>query len=128
MTDTPLKKVNLQEKFSQISDHWNPRVVGEWSGQQVKLAKFKGQFDWHFHENEDEVFLVVRGVMRMGLRDPDEREVLVEEGEFLIVPKGVHHCPAAHTEETWVMMLEPATTLNTGNLQNERTRNTLEHL
>lgn len=125
---SPLEKVNLKEKFSQIPDFWNPRVVGEMEGQQVKLAKFQGAFDWHFHEHEDELFLVVQGTLRMGLRDPEERELLLETGEFLIVPKGVYHRPASGTEEAWVMMFEPSTTLNTGNIKNERTRTELERL
>lgn len=123
-----LEKVNLDEKFSLFDDAWNPRVVGELEGQLVKLAKFRGEFEWHFHEKEDELFLVVRGAMLMGLRDPDERELIVGEGEFLIVPRGVQHRPAAAGEETWVMLLEPASTLNTGNVRSERTREELERL
>lgn len=116
----PLTKVNLEEKFSLFEDAWKPYVVGELGVQQVKLAKFRGDFDWHFHEHEDELFLVVKGVLRMGLRDPEERDVEVQVGEFLIVPRGVEHRPAGG-DEAWILMLEPSTTLNTGNLQNERT-------
>ncbi len=128
MTASNIQKVSLAEKFAAISDFWNPRVVGEVSGHQVKLAKFQGEFDWHHHEQEDELFLVVRGELSLGLRDPDEREVRLSEGELLIVPRGTPHRPAAVTPETWVMMLEPGSTLNTGNLNNERTRAELERL
>ncbi|SMB92361.1 cupin domain-containing protein [Deinococcus hopiensis] len=118
----PLNVISLAQKFALIGDHWNPRVVGELGDQYVKLAKFAGEFMWHHHEKEDELFLVVRGQMRMGLRDPDEREVIVGEGEILIVPRGVEHRPAAVGEEAWILMLEPKTTLNTGAERNERTR------
>lgn len=121
----PLNVISLAQKFALIEDHWNPRIVGELGDQYVKLAKFAGEFMWHHHENEDELFLVVRGQMRMGLRDPGEREVIVDEGEILIVPRGVEHRPAAVGEETWILMLEPKTTLNTGSERNERTREEL---
>ena len=124
----PLRKVNLAEKFNLFHDAWNPRVVGELGDQLVKLAKFQGEFVWHQHEHEDELFLVVRGTLRMGLRDPLERELLVSEGEFVIVPRGVEHRPAAEGDEAWIMMLEPRTTLNTGNVRDERTRDHLERL
>ncbi|AFZ68078.1 cupin domain-containing protein [Deinococcus peraridilitoris] len=124
----PLRKVSLAEKFALFDDAWNPRVVGAWDGQQVKLAKFRGEFIWHHHEHEDEVFFVVRGAVRMGLRDPEERDMLLQEGELLIVPRGVEHKPAAEGEEAWVMMLESAGTLNTGNVRGERTRDTLERI
>jgi mannose-6-phosphate isomerase-like protein (cupin superfamily) len=123
-----LEKANLLEKFSHIPDYWNPRVVGELNGQYVKLAKFKGQFDWHFHVNEDELFWVVKGQMGMGLRDPNERSVTVDEGEILIVPRGVEHRPSAITDEAWIVMFEPMSTLNTGNLRNEKTKEKLEQL
>ncbi|GGK37703.1 mannose-6-phosphate isomerase [Deinococcus malanensis] len=122
---TAPKTVNLNEKFGLFTEQWSPKIVGELNGQQVRLARFGGEFIWHSHEHEDELFLVVRGVMRMELRDRTE---LVREGEFLIVPRGVEHKPAAETEEAWVMMLEPAGTVNTGQVQSERTVTDLERL
>lgn len=112
-----IDKVNLTEKFSLFHDHWKPKVVGELNDSFVKLVKVKGEFVWHHHEMEDELFLVVKGRLRMRFRD---REVTVEEGEFIIVPHGVEHFPVAD-EETHILLLEPKTTLNTGNLRNERT-------
>ncbi|SIR09028.1 cupin domain-containing protein [Pontibacter lucknowensis] len=120
-----IEKVNLAEKFALIPDHWNPRIAGELNGQQVKLAKFKGAFDWHHHEHEDELFLVVKGSFDMEFRD---RTVTVRPGEFLIVPRGVEHRPVAH-DEAEVLLFEPASTVNTGNLtDSERTRTNLERL
>ena len=118
------EKVNLAEKLAQIHDHFKQRIVGELNGQQVKLVKVLGPFIWHHHETEDELFLVVRGRFRMEFRD---RHVWVEEGEFLIVPHGVEHRPVAD-EECDVLLFEPATTLNTGNVRNARTRERLEHI
>jgi mannose-6-phosphate isomerase-like protein (cupin superfamily) len=112
-----MDKVNLQEKLALFSDLWNPKIIGELNGQHVKLVKFKGPFVWHQHEDEDELFLVLKGRFRMDFRD---RAVWVEKGEFLIVPKGVEHCPFAE-EEVHVLLFEPASTLNTGNIRNERT-------
>ena len=112
-----MDKTNLNEKFSQFSDHWSPKIVGELNGQQVKLVKLLGEFVWHHHDHEDELFLVVKGRFRMDYRD---HAVWVEEGEFLIVPRGVEHRPVAETE-AHVLLFEPASTLNTGNVQNERT-------
>jgi mannose-6-phosphate isomerase-like protein (cupin superfamily) len=112
-----MEKVNLEEKLALFSEHWSPRIVGELNGQQVKLVKFQGPFTWHHHENEDELFLVVKGRFRMELRD---RFIDLEEGEFLIVPRGVEHRPVAD-EEVHVLLFEPASTLNTGNVENERT-------
>src|SRR5580700_9080749 len=112
-----MEKVNLQQKLSLFSDHFKPRVMGELNGQHVKLVKFAGPFVWHHHEVEDELFLVVKGRFRMEFRD---RIVWIEEGEFLIVPHGVEHRPVAE-EEVHVLLFEPAATLNTGNLQSERT-------
>ncbi len=111
------EKVNLSQKFSLFSDHWSPKVAGELNDSYVKLVKFQGEFVWHHHENEDELFLVVKGQMLMRLRD---RDVWVDEGEFIIVPRGVEHMPVA-PEEVQVVLLEPKSTLNTGNVQNERT-------
>lgn len=119
-----MEKVNLAEKFSLFSEHWSPRVVGELNGQQVKLAKLLGSFDWHHHEHEDELFLVVKGSLTLRLRD---REVVLNEGEFFIVPCAVEHQPIAE-HEAHVLLFEPATTLNTGNVRNERTRTELPRL
>ena len=116
-TAVPLDKVTLAEKFAAIGDHWNPRIVGELNGQQVKLVKFIGPFDWHHHDHEDELFLVHRGSFRMELRD---RTIELHPGDFLIVPRGVEHRPVAE-EEVEVLLFEPASTLNTGNLVSERT-------
>ena len=119
-----MDKVNLREKLSQFGEPWSPKIVGELNGQQVKLVKFMGEFLWHHHEHEDELFLVVKGRFRMEFRD---RHVWLEEGEFLMVPRGVEHRPVAE-EEAHVLLFEPATTLNTGNVRNERTVPTLERL
>lgn len=118
------EKVNLREKFGLFKDRWSPRIVGEVNDAAVKLVKLKGEFLWHHHENEDEMFLVVRGRLTIRLRD---RDVVLEENEFLIVPKGMEHMPVA-AEETWVMLFEPKTTLNTGNVVNERTVSNLERV
>ena len=112
-----MEKVNIQHKLSQFLDHWNPRIVGELNSQQVKLVKFQGEFVWHHHENEDELFLVVKGRFRMDFRD---RQVWLEEGELLIVPRGVEHRPVA-PEEVHVLLFEPASTLNTGNVTDKLT-------
>ena len=117
-----MDKINLLKKFELFNDHWSPKIVGELNGQQVKLSKFKGEFIWHKHENEDELFLVVKGNFRMELRD---KTIELNEGEILIVPKGVEHKPVAD-EEVWVMLFEPASTLNTGNVIDEKTKRILE--
>lgn len=119
-----MDKVNLSEKLARFTAHWQPKIVGELNGQHVKLVKFQGEFVWHSHEHEDELFLVVRGRFRMELRD---RTIELNEGELLIVPRGVEHRPMA-VEEVAVLLFEPAGTLNTGNLLNERTVEQLEHL
>ncbi len=119
-----MDKVNLAEKLARIREQWQPKIVGELNGQQVKLVKFEGPFVWHHHDAEDELFYVVRGRFRMEFRD---RAVWVEEGEFIIVSRGVEHRPVADTEAE-VMLFEPATTLNTGNVRNERTVERLERL
>lgn len=119
-----MDKVNLQQKLASFADHWSPKVVGELNGQQVKLVKFQGPFHWHHHDDEDELFLVVKGRFRMELRDGD---IWLEEGEFLVVPRGVEHRPVAE-EEVHVLLFEPATTLNTGNVENERTVRELERI
>ena len=119
-----IAKVSIAEKLRLFSEHWSPKIVGELNGQYVKLVKFSGPFVWHHHEAEDEMFLVVKGRFRVELRDGD---VWLEEGEFLVVPKGVEHRPFAE-EETHVLLFEPATTLNTGTVRNERTVERLERI
>jgi GrpB-like predicted nucleotidyltransferase (UPF0157 family)/mannose-6-phosphate isomerase-like protein (cupin superfamily) len=120
----PMEKVNLREKLSRFSEFWSPKIVGELNGQLVKLVKFTGEFVWHHHDHEDEMFLVVQGRFRMEFRD---RHVWLEEGEFLIVPCGVEHRPVAE-QEAHVLLFEPASTLNTGNVRNERTLAELERI
>jgi mannose-6-phosphate isomerase-like protein (cupin superfamily) len=112
-----MNTVNLREKLSLFSDYWNQRVIGEVNDCAVKVVKIKGEFIWHHHENEDEFFLVVKGTLRMKFRD---HEAVVREGEFVIVPKGTEHCPVAD-EEVHIVLIEPKSTLNTGNITNERT-------
>src|SRR5207302_2763755 len=119
-----MKTVNLKEKFALFSDYYNPRVIGEVNDCHVKAVKLKGEFIWHHHDNEDELFLVVKGRLRMKFRD---REAVVREGEFVIVPRGVEHCPSAD-EEVHIVLIEPRSTLNTGNIQNERTVAQLERI
>ncbi len=119
-----IRKVNLAEMFGRFQDQWKPKIVGEVNDSLVKLVKFKGEFVWHHHDHEDEMFLVVTGRMRMQLRD---RNVVVGPGEFIIIPHGVEHKPVAD-EETEVVLFEPNSTLNTGNIRNERTVPTLERL
>lgn len=116
--------VSLAEKFGKFHDYWHPRIIGELNDCHVKAVKIKGEFVWHHHDHEDELFLVVKGTLRMRFRD---RDVLVHEGEFIIVPKGVEHLPMAE-KEVHIMLLEPKTTLNTGNVENERTVRELERL
>jgi mannose-6-phosphate isomerase-like protein (cupin superfamily) len=112
-----MNAINLAEKLSRFSDQWSPHVLGELNGQEVKVAKLQGEFVWHHHENEDELFLVLRGELEMHL---ENEVVTIGEGEFFIVPRGVEHKPVAR-EEVHVLLFEPATTLNTGNVENERT-------
>lgn len=119
-----MDKININEKFSLFSDYWNPRIVGELNGQHVKLAKLKGEFVWHHHQHEDEMFLVVKGELEMQFR---EKTVMLREGEFIIVPKGVEHRPVAKNEVS-LMLFEPASTLNTGDVKNEFTKNNLESI
>ena len=119
-----MDKINLLQKFDLVTEYWSPKIVGELNGQQVKLAKLKGSFFFHHHEHEDEAFFVVKGSFRMEFRD---KTVEMAEGDLLIVPKGVEHKPVAE-EEVWVMLFEPATTLNTGNVVNERTKEKLEKI
>lgn len=119
-----MNKVNITEKLNQFNDYANPRIIGELNGQQVKAVKLRGEFIWHHHDNEDELFLVVKGKLKMELRD---KIVEVNEGEFIIVPRGVEHKPSAE-EEVHLLLFEPASTLNTGNVENERTRKKLEKI
>ena len=119
-----MEKVNIANKFAQIPEPWKPRIAGELNGQMVKFGKFQGPFVWHHHDNEDELFLVVKGRFRMEFRDGD---VWLEEGEMLVVPRGVEHRPVAE-EEVHVMLFEPAGTLNTGNVQGEMTAGVLERI
>jgi mannose-6-phosphate isomerase-like protein (cupin superfamily) len=112
-----VEKVNIEEKLALFDERWKPKIVGELNGQHVKLVKLLGEFVWHHHEEEDELFLVVKGRFRMELGD---RHVWIEEGEFIVVPRGVEHRPVAE-EEAHVLLFEPASTLNTGNVRDERT-------
>lgn len=119
-----MEKVNVEKKLSLFTDYWNPRIAGELNGQLVKLTKLKGEFIWHKHDNEDELFYVLRGKLRMELRD---QTIEIHENEFLIVPRGVEHKPVAD-EEVSIMLFEPATTVNTGNVINEMTKEILEKI
>ena len=114
-----MDKVNLAKAFSTFSDHWSPKIAGDLGDFQVKLAKFRGSFHWHQHDQEDELFLVVEGRLRMSFRDRPELDL--DPGEFIIVPHGTEHLPEALTDECHVVLLEPNTTLNTGNVENEHT-------
>ncbi len=114
--------INLNQKFALFQEYWSPKIAGELNDSYIKLAKLKGEFVWHQHENEDELFLVVKGHLLIKLRD---RDIHLKEGEFAIIPKGVEHLPIAE-EEVHVLLLEPKSTLNTGNVQNERTVNDLD--
>jgi len=112
-----MDKVNLAQKLSLFQEYWSPKIVGELNDSYVKLAKLKGEFIWHHHETEDELFLVVKGSLLIKLRN---RDIFLHEGEFVIIPRGVEHLPIAE-EETHVLLIEPKSTLNTGNIENERT-------
>jgi mannose-6-phosphate isomerase-like protein (cupin superfamily) len=120
-----MRKINLADAFATFDDHWSPRIAGEINDSYVKLVKLSGRFEWHHHRDEDELFLVVAGRLRMGLRTGD---VDLGPGEFIVVPHGVEHCPEALTEECQVLLLEPKTTLNTGETVNERTVSTLARI
>ncbi len=119
-----LDKINLKQKLNLFSDHWNPRITGELNGQHVKLAKFKGEFVWHHHEKEDELFLVLKGRLLIKFRDKD---VWLEEGEMIVIPAKVEHLPVAF-EEVHVMLFEPASTINTGNIEDRKTKTQLESI
>ena len=124
-----MPKVNIAEKFSKINEYWKPYVGAELNGQMVKFDKIKGEFVFHHHENEDELFLVVKGRFRMEYREKDGREhhEWIEEGEFIVMPRGTEHRPVAE-QECWIVLFEPASTLNTGNVTNERTVAKLQHV
>lgn len=124
LSNEQIEKVNLQEKFAMFEEHWSPKIAGELNSQYVKLGKFLGEFIWHQHDEEDEFFLVVKGRFRMEFRDRSE---WIEEGEFIVVPRGVEHRPVAE-EEAQVMMFEPMSTLNTGNVRDERTVEELDRV
>lgn len=111
-----MEKINIAQKFTLFNDYWSPKIVGELNDSVVKFVKVKGEFVWHHHENEDELFLIVKGRLLIKFRD---RDVWLNEGEMLIIPRGVEHCPVAE-EEVHIILLEPKNTLNTGNVQNER--------
>lgn len=113
-----IHKVNLTEKFSQFSEHWSPKIIGELNGQQVRIVKLQGEFIWHSHTLEDELFLVISGELTIELKDQDA--VVLREGEMVIIPKGVEHRPVA-AAEVWLLLFEPASTINTGEVMNERT-------
>ncbi len=117
-----MKKVDLEKAIDQVEGYWNPLLLGELNKQAIKLVKLKGEFDWHHHENEDECFLVLKGEFEMHLRDRIE---VIREGEFFIVPHGIEHRPVSH-EESHVLLFEPSTTLNTGNVVSEKTRTELK--
>jgi mannose-6-phosphate isomerase-like protein (cupin superfamily) len=119
-----MEKVNLARKFALLSELWSPKLVGELNGQHVKIARIQGEFVWHHHEAEDELFFVIEGQMTIKLPDTD---VHLEKGELLIVPRGVEHKPVAE-EETHILLFEPAGTLNTGNVRDERTVHEIEQI
>lgn len=116
-----MNKVNLDEKFNLFNDYWSPKIVGDLNDSYVKLAKFKGEFVWHKHDNEDELFFIVKGKLLIKLRNQD---IHLQEGEFIIIPKGIEHCPIAE-EEVHVMLLEPKSTVNTGDIVSELTKKNL---
>ncbi len=119
-----IEPVNLAQKLAQFSDYWKPKIAGEMNDSYVKLVKLKGEFVWHQHEHEDELFLVIKGRLLIRLRD---RDLWINEGEFVVIPRGVEHLPVAE-EEVHVLLLEPKSTLNTGDVQNERTVASLERI
>jgi mannose-6-phosphate isomerase-like protein (cupin superfamily) len=123
-----LDKVNLAQKLSLFTEHYSPKIVGEVNDAYVKLVKLEGAFMWHHHDNEDELFFVIKGELRMKVRENGgEREFMVHPGEFIIIPRDVEHLPSAD-EETHIMLLEPKTTLNTGNVDSERTVHELQRI
>lgn len=120
-----MKVIKLEDKFAQFTDQWNPRIIGELNDQHIKIARVQGEFIWHNHAQEDELFIVVKGRLYIDFRDGQTAEI--NPGELLVVPRGTDHRP--HSEgETWIMMIEPQSTVNTGDIESERTRHTLEHI
>jgi len=119
-----MKIINIAEKLGSFTDHWNPKIIAELNGQQIRIAKLKGEFIWHSHENEDEMFLVIKGKLTISFRDGDKA---LNEGEFLVVPKGVEHKPSAE-EEVSIMLFEPASVLNTGNVNSDLTVKNLDRI
>lgn len=117
-----MNKINLADKFGLFNEYWSPKIVGELNGSYIKLAKLKGEFDWHHHENEEEMFLVVKGKLIIKFRDKD---VAINAGEFIVIPRGVEHLPVA-PEGVHVMLIEPKETLNTGNIINEKTKQVID--
>ncbi len=119
-----MEKINLSRKFNLFSEHWSPKIIEELNDSYIKLAKLKGEFDWHHHENEEEMFFIVKGQLTIKFRD---KEVNLDEGELIVIPKGVEHLPVAE-EEVHVMLIEPKGTLNTGNVITEKTKEVLERI
>lgn len=119
-----MEKINLEEKFQLFNEYWSPKIIGEFNDSYVKIAKFKGEFTWHNHKNEDEMFYIIKGILTVKLRDKDIR---LQEGESIIIPKGTDHMPVAD-EEVHVLLIEPKSTLNTGNVINDRTVEKLEKI
>ena len=119
-----MDKINLSRKFNVFSDYWSPKIIGELNDSHIKLAKLKGEFDWHHHESEDELFMVIKGQLTIRFRDKD---VVLDEGELIVIPKGIDHLPVA-AEEVHVMLIEPKGTLNTGNVVTEKTKEVLERI
>lgn len=123
-----MNKINLAEKLASFSEHWSPKIIAELNGQHVKVAKLQGEFDWHFHEQEDELFWIISGQMQMHIRDEgQERVVEIGAGELFVVPRGVEHKPVAEFEVE-IVLFEPVTTLNTGNVENDRTKRDLKRI
>ena len=117
-------KINISEKFDQIKEHWSPRIIASLNGQDVKLAKIKGEFIWHHHDDEDEMFMVIKGTLKMELRD---KTVIINENECIVIPRGTEHRPVAE-EEVQILLFEPTGTLNTGNITNERTKHQVDRI
>lgn len=119
-----MKKINLKNKFNLFNDHWNPRIIGEMNGQDIKIAKVKGEFIWHNHKNEDELFLIIKGTLKIQFSD---KTIELNKGEILIVPKGIEHKPIAE-EEVWLLLFEPNSTKHTGNIKSNITIDKFEKI
>ena len=119
-----MKAININQKFSLFNEHWSPKIIGQLNGQDVKLAKIKGEFVWHDHKNEDELFYIIKGTLKLEFRD---KMVTLNEGEMLIIPKGVEHKPIAE-EEVWVLLFEPSNIKHTGDVEHELTKETFEKI